>query len=568
MAAHADPHLDVQVYQAAGANLVPVKLNTVDGLRAHLAALDHRLHPGESLAPLAELLDDSEEGDAVIVTSDDTLADATFQRALERSALGTVYLASVSRDGRFELQQQSRAGRKRLSVAQLSLDEILREPPAAVKRSLPLRDASKAPLPAIFRARKFPLLLSAPVRQENSWYVHEIGLLTLTGDGRLLRWSAPDHGAEQLATGLPHGRIHGATAPTNTLDRATIVLGRLSAPGLWNVAIDRQGAVLHSAPILHGNEGIRAVMVDKSMAYIATADRVIAAPLLSVTGVVYATQLRPAEIETGQIFRQVRDPNGTTTWFRAAFQTDRVGFAPVCRKELLSMFDVRGVEGPVGVTPQGDVYFTATEQTKETRHGMPLPLRCVAVSRDGLRFVLRHGDEMMLVHTLTGASQKCTDVASVEPYLQTFASPRPIRHRFFGVAVDTEGQLSLITPKRTAWSLGRPGLCFPQQATPKVLLHDKSFVEWEAEGVTGFKLQRAEFADGSVIVLDSRGLLHLRSGDLNIPECTIVLREGATAGWCADGRMWGPSYFLGERAAAPPDVIAREVIGPFVERLR
>ncbi len=560
MSAHDDPHLEVQTHRAAGATLEPVKLNTVDGLRSHLAALDHRLHPGESLTSLAELLHGSEGGDAVIVTSDDTLADPAFQRALERSALGAVYIASVSRDGRFELQQYSRAGRKRLSAAQLSLEEILKEPPRA-KPALPLRDASKAPLPAIFRASPFPLLLSAPVRPENSWYVHELGLLTLTVDGRLLRWNIPTQGAEQLATGLPPGRIFGATSPTKENSRICLVIGQLSVQGLFAVWVGPNKTVSEPVRLLKGAGNVRAVLVDKLIAYAAFSDRVARVDLLSHGLSEGEINIPPSQILAGSLYVRLRNNTNAPTWFR--------GVVPVCKRDLIRMFDVRGVEGPVGITPQGDVYYTGKDETKNVNHGLPLPVRCAAVSRDGLRFVLQHGAESVLVHTLSGASQKCGNVAAgLEPHLHLFAKPRPVRHRFLGIAIDPDGDLALISRRNTAWSLDMPSITFPAQATSKVLLHDKSFEEWKHESVAGFSLRRADFADGSVAVLDSRGLLHLQSSDKSVPECTIVLREGTTAGWCSDGRIWGPSYYIGARPATPAATISKEVIGPFVERLR
>jgi len=60
----------------------------------------------------------------------------------------------------------------------------------------------------------------------------------------------------------------------------------------------------------------------------------------------------------------------------------------------------------------------------------------------------------------------------------------------------------------------------------------------------------------------------LQSSDPRIPACTIVLTEqGETAGWAADGRWWGASYFIGDNPATPASAIVDDVIRPFVERL-
>ena len=460
MTAHDDPHLKLQVYRPEGAGLETVVMNTPEGLRGHLAALDHRLHPGDSLPRLVELLEESEGGDAVVITSDDTLDDPAFLRALERSAIGSVYFATVARDGRFELQQYSRSGRKHLSKAQLPLEEILggRRPAAR------LRDSDKGPLPAIFRAAPFPLLLSAPVNLDNSWYVHELGLLTLTGDGRLLRWNIQTQGAEQLATGLPPGRIFGATNPMNGDDRTCLILGRLNTRCLHAVLLDRGGKIDATVPLEHGGIGSLTVLVDHGVAYIATNQRVVAVDLTSPNfpAISAKSVLSPVDVRSGTLFKTVRRYDGSSVWHRAVLRDERVEYSMVCHEDLLRMFDVRGVEGPVGITPQGDIFFTGRDETKTVNHGLPLPVRCVAVSRDGLRFVLQHGDQCMLVHTLNGSAKKCSNaVRDLEPYLHLLARPRPLRRRFQGIGVDVGGQLSLVMRKNTKWTLQTPTMSFP-----------------------------------------------------------------------------------------------------------
>src|SRR5208282_4960525 len=62
----------------------------------------------------------------------------------------------------------------------------------------------------------------------------------------------------------------------------------------------------------------------------------------------------------------------------------------------------------------------------------------------------------------------------------------------------------------------------------------------------GYSLHLARWSDGSLAWLDSRGMLHLRSSDRSIPEVTLVLRDGALAGWTSEGRSFGMAYFAGE----------------------
>jgi len=60
------------------------------------------------------------------------------------------------------------------------------------------------------------------------------------------------------------------------------------------------------------------------------------------------------------------------------------------------------------------------------------------------------------------------------------------------------------------------------------------------------KFTKFSWADGSEAVVDSRGLLHLKSSDANISEMTIILvLEKTTACWSADGKITGSPYFTG-----------------------
>jgi hypothetical protein len=462
--------------------------------------------------------------------------------------------------------QQSRAGHKHLASAELPLEEILGGP-AQNRR---LRDTAKGELPAIFYAEPFPLRLPVPVFHENSWHVPELGLLTLANDGRLLRWTVPSRGPEQLATGLPPGRIFGATTPIDN-DRTCLVLGRLSSQGLYVVSLRHDGSVESIAPLLQGERQIQAVLVDKTTAYMVT-NNLVEAIDLTARGYPSITPSQSTHvarlIREGKLFEELTTSDGPSIWYRIRQREKKLSLENVCRRDFLFMFDALGVEGPLGITPQGDLYSTATGETKPVKHGLPLPLRCTAVSRDGQRFILEGGGRSVLVHTLSHVAQPCHDARPhLEPHLILLAKPRQLRKRFMGIGIDSAGQLALVTSKQTEWPLNMPRLDFPSQPS-KLTFSPQTFEPWQHESAAGLQLWRARFFDGSVAVLDRRGLLHLRSSDASIPDCTIVLWQGPTAGWSAVGRVWGPDYFLGQGTATRAEVIARDVIGPFVERLR
>jgi hypothetical protein len=63
-------------------------------------------------------------------------------------------------------------------------------------------------------------------------------------------------------------------------------------------------------------------------------------------------------------------------------------------------------------------------------------------------------------------------------------------------------------------------------------------------------VRRFAWPDGSEAVVDTRGLLHLRSADASVPELTVLLIIGQpTAAWAADGTVTGSPYFTGHHPA-------------------
>ncbi len=108
---------------------------------------------------------------------------------------------------------------------------------------------------------------------------------------------------------------------------------------------------------------------------------------------------------------------------------------------------------------------------------------------------------------------------------------------------------------------GRETLCekTPEEPAPFTLLPNK-----------GVKFRKTAWADGSEAIVDSRGLLHLRSADAALPEVTLVLVIGkAMAGWASDGTVFGSYYFTGEEpgdSLSAPDFYST-YIQPFIDRL-
>jgi hypothetical protein len=84
--------------------------------------------------------------------------------------------------------------------------------------------------------------------------------------------------------------------------------------------------------------------------------------------------------------------------------------------------------------------------------------------------------------------------------------------------------------------------------------NDLNAIEWikpvkqqvmEVPHLPNIKFTKFSWEEGSEAVMDSRGLLHLKSADESLPEITIILViEKTIACWCADGKITGSPYFI------------------------
>ncbi len=101
---------------------------------------------------------------------------------------------------------------------------------------------------------------------------------------------------------------------------------------------------------------------------------------------------------------------------------------------------------------------------------------------------------------------------------------------------------------------------------------EAQWAELPSMGITNpqLKFRRFVFKDGSEVLADSRGFLHLRSSDKKIPEITIItIMDKPTACWAADGFVCGPDYFTGEpttKRLAVMQFYMRYII-PFIKKL-
>jgi hypothetical protein len=594
LAAKSDAQLRVSTFTATAGAAEPVDFNTSAGLTRHLSILDHRLHPADSLAALSAPLsprgrgaggqgaEDEEEHDLVLVTTEDTLADHDFQRELHAAGLLSLYIALVSREGRFQLLQRSFRGSKVLCQAKFDLDDVLKPRPRRPKLLDPGRDPD---LPAIFRV-PMPLRLAAPVDSERSWLVHPGTVLTYTRDGRLLLWDSPQHGARQIAEGLPQGSLLWCASEWQD-DTLRLVLGKRSQRGLLAITYDRRLDELDFVTLKLSGQQPLAVFGHGGRAY-----------------VFYQQEFDVLSLDTGELERQGSKPYlAMNSPFFPAFspgsqiyrQWSMLGHNPGARDtsaqpvfletenvQLLGMAYCVGHEGPLGITKQGEVFDPATGRvTVPTVSHWPLsrqpkpPYTLLGISRDGQRAVLRSvaGDanNAILLHLPSGKMDALYHggIHSLEMPIPNTAKPRTLRSRFTAIGVARDKQLALVSRRDQLWPLqldaGHRNIRFPKSPLTGLLLDKQIFQRVEGTEY-GFTLDLAEWPDGSKAWLDSRGLLHLKSSDARIPQCTLTLTDGPMAGWLEDGVVFGPAYWHQGQQTIPEQVVFEEVLKKFAER--
>lgn len=563
-------------YRARGEEALPVDLTTRNGLHDHLAALETDLHPGLALPAFAQALTECErESDAVLILSEDVLADRVFQRALSDSALPAVLIATLNREGNFTLHARSGRGTRVVREAKLDLELLYQSPK---KKITPLIDPDKKrDEPAIFGVKPFPLRIPATFDPNRMARVAGLGVLSFTRDRRLLLYDDPKLGPVQLADNLPPGSLiwHLSYAYEKC---AFAVVGELSDSRLWLVRVV-EGTEVKTFPLDCGDISCRGVSYH---GFVFTIHRDHVQGFNCFNGEKTGSlSLHGFHWTGGRFFKSFSGVEGCTLH---ALSGD--GMQP--RMELIAserkigatvnaLFDRAGEDGPIAVLENGNLYGTASLRTHEVAHVLETPVTFAAVSRSAERVAIvgrTKGGGPEVIKVIDVATGKVE--TGQKPYREAVEQfrkdvrVRSLRVHFLSVGVDLNTHsLVLISRSRQQWRLHLKHVGLFLTETNDTLAKIQPFLMALKLPERGFLVWKAEWPDGSVAYLDSRGLLHLRSADRSIPEISIVLPDnGYLAGWCADGTAWGSIYFTGDvDNPSRTRHVYQKAIEPFVKRL-
>ncbi len=587
IAATADRNTTVDVYRAQGKSVVPVDLTSRNGLVQHLGALEPDAHTGDALAPFCEAVGAKDSAaDLVVITGEDVVADPAFRRAIEVLVAESLLLATVTRDGRFRMVACGRKSRKTVSEARLNLEELLapRRAPTA-----PLVDKRRpSDLPAILGVKPFPLLLSyQPVAKHRHWVTPNGYVLGISHTRCLMQWHPHASAARMLAEDMPSGRIQWATTSGRI---SKVVVEQFQQKNLWLLKIDIEAGICESLPLECRPEPLRHVCGHGEMVFL-----------------VYDGWVDMFDTELGRLRQSLPMKTWPMRWYHRFFaaETPANGWSwnalsydgvtarcepvfaerdsPAARDHYyLAFVDVEGHDGPIGIREDGRLYDPARDKT----FGLELDGRPYvnSVSRNG-RFVnlwqsftssagvLFPSGAGVLIELPSGEARTYRGEGLPDELVIRNLRPVPLRTRFRGAFVNHAGRLVLVGRSGSQLELTFNRVCHQIEFSfiagdPRANAQFKRFIHLRPQPTRGYTLKVAAWDDGSRIYLDSRGMLHLKSSDVAIPELTMVLFERELAGWCADGRLWGASRFTGTDSGADPEAIYTGVLEPFLERLR
>ncbi len=234
LAANTPKHATLRAWRGRGATLKEVDVTTREGLVEQLAALEADPHVADAVPEFArEILASPDPVEAIVILPDDALAEEACAQALHLLKAERLFVASISRTGELRLSEYKPRGEKLIRAVQIELDQLLgAEAPRLIAPEKTRQDL------AINRVHPFPLLLPHEVDSELTWSVGSWGVLSITSDGRLMRWTESGKGAEQICQGLPKGRLWWA-APQCVQGETSFVFGTPQKTSLYRVDLAR-----------------------------------------------------------------------------------------------------------------------------------------------------------------------------------------------------------------------------------------------------------------------------------------------------------------------------------------
>jgi hypothetical protein len=551
---------EIAVWRAGRGTLEKTDLLTRSGLIKHLATLDTYVHPGPVLRPFFAQFAQQPEMEAVLVTHRDCLADPDFKRHLAEIDWKRFYIATVDRDGSFELFAHPNQ-HKPLSQAEISLPELFPEKTETrVSAESPLRDQKKdSGLPLIFSVRPFPFLLPVLGKIESCCQLENGGGLAITSDRRLIRWDSGSKGTYTLIERLSPGKTlwlgasdHGKRAHVLKVLAKTGMASLTSWNGTTGEAVTAELKLWRGFPQqVYERQGILYVLSGRDA---------------SAWHILDARPVGKIDLPAGSSFTQTRYIlHRTGSWSLLSYNGTGLCFEQIQLParfkgvKILTLFDRAGLEkGPWALTAQGQILSGEGECVVDLGKWVGFK----KISRDGQRvFLTLIGEKDAHFIDLQDGSVRCIPAGGgrnalavadslLEP--RTLPPTRSLRVNFTEINI-APGEELMLRSAKGSWlkvSLESKSLRLLRTSAAPQPESSVKFEPFRISSEYNFRLKVASWPDGSRAWLDSRGLLHLKRGNSSNPEVSLVLADGPMAAWSSDGKICGPDYFLHKPALA------------------
>jgi hypothetical protein len=542
---------EILAWRPRGRQLEAVDLLSRDGLTQHLGVLEPSAHPGESIKMFAGAVSTNAQNQTVLITHRDTLDDPEFRRALAENPAAPGYVATVDREGRFELHATPLARRTPLCEADLNLEGIFDD-----RAGVPPIKTEVAPdLPAIFGVVPFPFLLPVAGKM-NFWTKAADGFTyAIMDDRRLVKFRDQDTGARVLASDLPAGKVIWMDCVEGAIH--AIKAGSAQRPTRL-LSIESPGEGLRVTDLPGGSELLG---VHRYGDAIVLASQHDARAFALSDGRLLGEATSPHVWMRGRFFR------GKDQFYFALWDGERAKFEPVTLagsftpSVVSNIFDRDGLDGPWLIHQSGMAISSATGE----RQHLPMQangkfgLGEVGISRDGHRVYVAFASQMKDLTTGAVTPVPTPRKGRLEldrppgtPYWNMYRVVESIarlpdgivffgrNHQRHNLSLSRENKLQITETSAGERNDLGAALAFPGQ--PGITEH-------------GCSLKTIQCPGGGKVFLDSRRLLHLRSSDSNLPEVSLTLSHGEVAGWTSDGHVCGPKFFFGEPFVPEPGIV-------------
>ena len=555
IAANTPDQTTLQVWRGRGKELVSVDLLTREGFIEHLGAIEADPHLGTALDTLQERVSQSDAPvEVIVLMPNDAYNDPTLVEALRRLSASRVYVATVDSSGEFQLREQGVRGEKTMRRAKFSLDQLV-DAPASIQETRDLEH-----LPAIFRVDPFPLRLPVQIDNASSWSIGNWGALTVTNDGRLMRWAGREKGAMQLSDQLSKGKLWWM-GPDCIAGATSFVHGSSNQPTLYDLSIPRRKLTATPLPC----SDFRAITAHNGILFAVHDDRVSEIdPKSGQAG--HWLQLQADLVWMhGRFFRN----RYTDAWFALSHNGHSATLEPLPRfdqsgRMLVYFWDAVGFSEPLALTRNGRITASTGASFTDILGELPnIDWTVDAMNHDGTRLLVASQQS-----SITRSCQiKLTLDRKVEIHrrrllddrVSQLARAESLRKRFLSIGVTLEGNLALRGAKSVlATSRGGGKRILRTLSSGTLLRAEKPFQPSTTSYHAGYNLSIASWPSGDRAVLDSRGLLHIQPSASDGVEVSIVLASGELSGWCNDGQVFGREFFLPDDKTPIRNADARE----------